>query len=298
MALKQKRHILTGEPVSIIEKAAGRIAERTQEQNSAPRASSVPRAVQDTNVFRSESRSEAEGPAAPIDLAHLQRLGMVTPDQAKSLVAEEFRAIKRPLINMACNVNESQKNANLIMVTSALPKEGKTFCAINLAMSIAMEMDHTVLLVDADVVRPSVLTTLGVKASGGLTDLLQDERADPADYIIRTSVENLSVLPAGKGHVRATELLASRGMSNLMSELATRYANRIIIFDSPPLLPTTEARELARQMGQVVVVVEAETTTQKALMQALSYVDGCANVSLVYNKANASMGGNYSYYGT
>ncbi len=223
---------------------------------------------------------------------------MVTADGGRNPVAEEFRAIKRPLIDNAfAQDGRAVNRSNLIMVTSALPGEGKTFTAINLAISIAMELDHTVLLIDADVARPSVLRTLGLKAEAGLMDVLLDAKLDVADVLLKTNIDTLSILPAGKSTRHATELLASQTMSSLLDEIASRYPDRIVIFDSPPLLLTSEARVLASQMGQIVVVVEAETTTMHAVKSALSQIEGCSNVNLVYNKAKSFPGQeDYGYY--
>jgi len=220
-----------------------------------------------------------------INLEQLHRLGMVTPEGGRTPVAEEFRMIKRPLIKHAlAKGGGASRHNNLIMITSALPGEGKTFCAINLAMSIAMELDHTVLLVDADVARPSLLSTLGLPPHRGLMDLLIDDKLDMADVMLRTNVDTLSLLPAGTRTPRATELLASSTMSSLVTEIANRYPDRIVIFDSPPLLLTSESRVLATHMGQIVMVVEAQTTTQHAVKDALHQLEGCPNVNLIYNK--------------
>ena len=233
-----------------------------------------------------------------INLDRLAANNMVTSDGGRNPVAEEFRVIKRPLIDNAFSQDGRPVNRNnLIMVTSALPGEGKTFSAINLAISIAMELDHTVLLVDADVARPSVLRTLGLKSEAGLMDLLLDAKLDMADVLLKTNIDTLTILPAGKNHRHATELLASQTMSSLLDEIASRYPDRIVIFDSPPLLLTSEARVLASQMGQIVVVVEAETTTIHAVKSALSQLEACSNVNLVYNKARDFPGQeNYGYY--
>ena len=233
-----------------------------------------------------------------INLDRLAANNMVTSDGGRNPVAEEFRAIKRPLIDNAFSKDGRPVNRNnLIMVTSALPGEGKTFSAINLAISIAMELDHTVLLVDADVARPSVLRTLGLKSEAGLMDLLLDTSLDMGDVLLKTNIDTLTILPAGKNHRHATELLASQTMSSLLDEIASRYPDRIVIFDSPPLLLTSEARVLASQMGQIVVVVEAETTTIHAVKSALSQLEACSNVNLVYNKARDFPGQeNYGYY--
>jgi len=188
------------------------------------------------------------------------------------------------------------KNGNLIMVTSTLAGEGKTFCAVNLAMSIAMEMDHTVLLVDADVARPAIPNTLGLATEMGLLDVLLDDKLDLADVLIRTNVEKLSVLTAGSKNKHSTELLASQAMSDLLKEIGRRYHDRIVIFDSPPILLTSEARVLASQMGQIVLVVEAENTTQQAVKEALRLLEACDIINLVCNKARSLPGGGYYGY--
>jgi len=242
-----------------------------------------------------QNRTHKEG---TINLEKLRQAGMITPDGEKSPIAEAFRLIKRPLLaNTLHNGSAQTGNHNLIMVTSALAEEGKTFCATNLAMSIAMEMDHTVLLVDADVARPSVLEYLGLEPSPGLLDVLLEDKLDLADVLIRTNVEKLAVLPAGRKHKRATELLGSHAMSDLLKEIAQRYPDRIVIFDAPPLLLTSEAQALASQMGQIVVVVEAETTPQKAVMEALRQIESCDTINFIYNKARPFPGGDfYGYY--
>ncbi len=229
-----------------------------------------------------------------LDLERLERLGLVTQEGGRTTVAEDFRAIKRPLLRTARS--ETIPNGNLIVVTSALPGEGKTYCAVNLAMSIAMEMDSTVLLVDADVARPSVLKVLGLPTRPGLMDVLLGEQADLSDVILKTNIRTLSVVPAGRADKHATELLASRSMSRLLADIAGRYADRIVIFDSPPLLLTTEASVLAAHMGQVVMVVEAEQTTQHAVKEALQRIQHCPNVNLIYNKSRATADAKYYGY--
>jgi protein-tyrosine kinase len=220
-----------------------------------------------------------------LDLKRMQEIGLVTAAGGRTMLVEDFRIIKRPLIRRAFTPRGPEENpGNLIMVTSSLPGEGKTFCSINLAMSIAMELDHTVLLVDADVARPSVLRTLGLSAQKGLMDLLLDDKADMADVMLRTNVDTLTILPAGTSSPRATELLASQTMTNFVHEIASRYPDRIVIFDSPPLLLTSEAHVLASHMGQIVVVVEAERTTQHAVKESLRQLEGLPNVNLIYNK--------------
>jgi len=233
-----------------------------------------------------------------IDLERLKARGFVTPDAPKSQIADEFRVIKRPIIHNARRTAASAiRNGNLIMVTSALPGEGKTFTAINLALSVAMELDTTVLLVDGDVAHPELPRVLGTPGSPGLLELLTTNELDVSDAIVRTNVDNLSVLPAGAHHRRATELLASEQMAIVLHELATRYPDRIVIFDSPPLLPTTEARALALHMGQIVMVVAADSTRQHAVNLALATIENCDIVLMMLNKADKTdVGTYYGYY--
>ena len=233
-----------------------------------------------------------------IDLERLKARGFVTPDAPKSQIADEFRVIKRPIIhNARRNGASAIRNGNLIMVTSALPGEGKTFTAVNLALSVAMELDTTVLLVDGDVAHPELPRVLGTPGSPGLLELLTSNELDVSDAIVRTNVDNLSVLPAGAHHRRATELLASEQMAVVLHELATRYPDRIVIFDSPPLLPTTEARALAAHMGQIVMVVAADSTRQHAVNLALATIENCEIVLMMLNKADKTdVGTYYGYY--
>jgi exopolysaccharide/PEP-CTERM locus tyrosine autokinase len=231
---------------------------------------------------------------ADINLVRMRQRGMVTHESGRTSVAEDFRIVKRHLLNDARA--GAIPHANLVVVTSALPGEGKTYCAVNLAMSISMEKDARALLVDADVARPSVLKVLGLQAERGLMNVLLDGSVELSDVILRTNVPSLSLLPAGPASRHATELLASRNMRRLLEELASRYPDRIIVFDSPPLLLTTEASVLVSQMGQVVMVVEAETTTQAAVQTALQRIEHCRHVNLIYNKSRAFPGAQYYGY--
>lgn len=255
------------------------------------------RAVDDQTV--SSDRTKKTSRTVSIDLGRLDEMGLVSPLQPQSRVMEEFRVIKRPLLQNVRGSGVSHvKNANLIMVTSALVGERKTTSSVSLALSMAMELDRTVLLVDGDVARPSVLRTLGVSSEAGLLDLLVDPSVQISDVLVRTNVEKLTLLPSGRFQPHATELLASEAMARLLAELATRYSDRIIVFDSPPLLITNEARVLAGHMGQIVVVVEAESTKQAAVREALAVIEHCPVKLLVLNKAKrASRPGNFSYYG-
>jgi receptor protein-tyrosine kinase len=176
-----------------------------------------------------------------------------------------------------------------------LPGEGKSFVSLNLAMSIAMEVDCTVLLVDADVVSPAMPGLLDIPVGKGLMDLLVEPQLAFGEVLLRTNVERLALLLAGTPHRGASELLASEAMTRLLQEVSARYPDRIIVFDSPPLLATTESRILASRMGQVVVIVEAERTTHGVLESALSTVESCPVVLTMLNKALETDAG--SYYG-
>lgn len=235
-----------------------------------------------------------------LDLDALSANGIVNPNRPRTQIADQYRVIKRPLIKNAMGRGASEiVNGNLIMVTSALPGEGKSFTAINLAMSIVMEMDNTVMLVDADVARPSVMRMLGLPSSPGLLDIVLDDTRDLSSVLLRTNVDKLTILPSGTPHPRATELLASDVMIRLLEDIATRYADRIIIFDSPPLLLTTEARVLANHMGQIVVVVHAGKTSQSEVRQALTTLEACPVKLLLLNKTSSLFKEGYGYgYGS
>ncbi len=230
-----------------------------------------------------------------IDLESLHARGMVAPNYQKTLIAEEFRLIKRPILKNVADLEGG--NSNLIMVTSALPGEGKSFTAINLAISIAMELDHTVLLVDADVSKPSILKNVGLPAAPGLMDVLSENNIELSEFLLKTNIPKLSILPAGMPHANATEFLASEAMNRLLDEIAQRYSDRIVIFDSPPLIATTEARVLATHMGQIVMVVESGRTPGGALHQALTAVEACPIKMMVLNKSTGEKVGGYYGYG-
>jgi receptor protein-tyrosine kinase len=275
--------------VLALEARAHAPAVRDERRESPTRAARAPRDL---------PRGDESARRINIDFERLRARGFVTPDAGATQIAEEFRVIKRPIIRNALGQAGTRvRNGNLIMVTSALPSEGKTFTSLNLALSIASEVDSTVLLVDGDVAHPSIPGILGAPHGPGLLDLLTRDDLDFADALVKTSIDKLSVLPAGSRHRRSTELLASEQMASLLREMATRYSDRIIIFDSPPLLATTEARVLATNMGQVIMVVAADATSQHAVNQALATIETCEVVLMVLNKASRTdVGTYYGYY--
>jgi protein-tyrosine kinase len=247
-----------------------------------------------------ESAPRRPGPYVTLDLGKLQASGFVTPTGSRTRIAEEFRVIKRPILLRAFATGEERiESGNLMMVTSAKPGEGKTFTAINLAMSMASERDIHVLLVDADVQRPSVFQVLGLPPQKGLLDVLSDSNLNPADVLTRTNIRNLTLMAAGTPSLATTELLASQKMIDLMQDIATRYQDRIIILDAPPVLASSEPSVLALHVGQVILVIEAGKTGRRAVEQTLTYIGGCPNISIVLNKADPGSGrdefGGYGY---
>jgi len=234
-----------------------------------------------------------------IDFARLAERGLLTPDLPQSRIANEFRVAKRPLLNNCIGKSAVPvENARRIMVTSSLPGEGKSYVSLNLAMSIAMERDSTVLLVEGDPTRPSLATLMGMPANKGLIDLLVDPKLDVSDVLIRTNLGRLSFIPAGTRHHHSTELLASKAMENLVNEVASRYEDRILIFDSPPILAAPEPRVLARYMGQIVFVIEAERSSQSIVIEALDALEACPVVMTLLNKTTTQEAGYYYYYGS
>jgi protein-tyrosine kinase len=225
-----------------------------------------------------------------IDLVRLAAMGYLVPAQAQTLLADLLRVIKRPLLQNMRRPPElggPARHGNVVVVTSAVPGEGKTFVATNLAMSIAMEVDHAALLIDGDVLRPAVFNRLGLEPKTGLMDALLDSSVCVTDLIVGTNVPKLTLLSAGTAHDRAEELLASASMDRLVDQLSVLYSDRLIIIDSPPLLVTTESRALAERAGQVVLVVEADRTPREQISRAFDTLSNCPIVLSVLNRSRA-----------
>ncbi len=234
-----------------------------------------------------------------INWRSLAENGFIDNNNAKSQLAEEFRVIKRPLVN---NIQGSENNginrSNLILICSSLPGEGKTFVSINLALSIANERDKSVLLIDADVEKPSISKQLGINSPRGLIEYLEDDKVTFSDILLKTDLPNLSLITAGKRHKYSTELLSSQRMYLFAEEVSRRYKDRIVIFDSPPLLVATQAQILAELVGQVVLVIAAETTPQSVVNESVAKLSNCDVVMTLLNKTRKEIdiyGHNYSY---
>lgn len=234
------------------------------------------------------------GSTARVDLHRLSGLGFVTAESVQSPVAEQFRLIKRSLLaKTARDRAEGLASGNLIMVTSALPGEGKSYVAINLAMAIAMERDRTVLLVDADVAKSDVSRVLDIQCARGLTDLLGAPETDLADVVVETDVPKLTVLPAGRTLPNAPDLFSGPNMRHVIEVIARRYAEHVVIFDSAPLLYASGTSALAALVDQVVMVAEAFRTPQSALREGLAMLDEGPKVTMLLNKSRERI---RSYY--
>jgi protein-tyrosine kinase len=233
-----------------------------------------------------------------LDKIALAERGYLIDNGTRKSIKDEFRKIKRILLNNAFGkAAKTLHHSNLIMVSSAKPNEGKTFVAINLALSIALEQDKTVLLVDADVLRPSVMRELGIEEQLGMIDYLLGKTEQVSDIIYNTDINKLKLIPAGKLHHLSNELLASEKMATLANELANRYPDRIVIFDCPPLIGVTETLVLANLMGQALIVVEESKTSIVDIKAATEHLNENLALGLVLNKAIRSHKDLYGYYG-
>lgn len=292
---------------TLVERAANKLSTAVVDAESASSdqkdvdAAAVPsaRAMEDASRVSPEVKTTSS--YTEINLIKLQVAGYLTPITNRIRLAEEYRIVKRPLLLKALSRGEDKSAIrHLIMVTSALPGEGKTFTAINLAMSMASERDLNVLLMDMDVHQQDLAAELGIGEGPGLIDLIVDKNLDLPDVLVRTNVPNLTVLPSGAQHPQATELIASQRMVELMQDLATRYQDRVIVIDTPPVLSSSEPSVLALHVGQILMVVEMGRTSRRAVEQALPLIGGCEDVSFMLNKTifapNAERFGSYSYY--
>ncbi len=269
-------------------------------------------------VFAEPSQASAShpgpGPAKfsdvrhPVDRQHLRGQGMIVPEGSVTALLEEFRIVKRHILLQAAELRRFHEEdgqgalggaAQRILVCSPLPGEGKTYCAVNLALSMAAEKQGEVLLVDADFAKPSVLTMLGLPGGPGLMDALADASADVADYVLGTDIPGLWVLPAGNATNSDSEFLSSSRTAAVLDRLTQGAPQRIVIFDSPPVLVASPAAELAKYVGQALVIARADRTGQRALEDAISLLSACPNIELLLNASSFSPSGRRfgSYYG-
>jgi exopolysaccharide/PEP-CTERM locus tyrosine autokinase len=297
-------------PIAPVPAAA---APPTLEAAPAPALSAVPRAepeaaraappAREPGTPRPAPVTRAPAPAggfARVDREALREAGFIEPDAPGGALAEEFRIVKRQLLlGSSAQDGPAEEKSRIILVCSAQPDEGKTFCAVNLALSLAAERDDEVLLIDADFPKPEVLSILGLEGGAGLVDALADPLVDPESLIIRTDVRGLSVLPAGRHVPNVTELLASERTREVLARLTRDHPRRIILFDAPPALMASPAAVLATHAGQLLMVVRADKTTESDLREAVGLLSGCDTIRLLLNGAGfAATGRRFgSYYG-
>jgi exopolysaccharide/PEP-CTERM locus tyrosine autokinase len=277
--------------MSFVEKAIRKLQESQTDIAAAAAPASEP-------VAGAAPPTQPRGEAIVIERGTLRAAGLLPPEPDMAMLARQYRKIKQPLIARAVGrgVPRAPKGY-LVMIASAMAGEGKTFTAVNLALSLALEKDLKVLLVDADVAKPNLSQVLGLAKAPGLLDVLRQPELDVETLIHPTDLAPLAVLPAGTGAHEATELLASARMTRLAELLGEKDSRRIVVFDSAPLLQTTESPPLAHVVGQVVVVVRAESTPQPVLLDALKLLEGHPAVSLVLNQSVRSADAAYYYYG-
>ncbi len=252
-----------------------------------------------------EDRSRQATPATACRYGTVDREGLldggyILPDAPVSALAEEFRIIKRQLLLKVSGRGELPADKRqTILVCSAQPDEGKTFCALNLALSLAGERDVEVLLVDGDFAKPEILSILGLEGGPGLIDAIEDEDCDPNALVIETDIKGLSVLPAGRQANDVTELLSSERTKQVLAALTRNHPKRVVIFDSPPALMASPASVLATHVGQVLMIVRADQTTEADLKEAVALLSGCEELSLMLNATGFAVGNRRfgSYYG-
>jgi exopolysaccharide/PEP-CTERM locus tyrosine autokinase len=275
-----------GEQANSLEKAIAKQAE----ESAASSVSEIPTPAPSGNA--------SPGKTLDIDTARLEELGFVTLTNSRRQINEEYREIKRKLLSNAFGpLSKTLPNSNIIMVSSARPSEGKTFTAVNLALSIAAEQDKTVLLVDADVLKPNVLNTLGLKGEKGLMDYLLGEVGELSNIIYKTNIPKLRIIPAGSTHHLSTELLASAVMNQTVNEFSTRYSDRVVIIDTPPLIGINESAILASFAGQAIVVVEEGRSKLQDIEKSVERLNPDMAIGFVVNKSisESEAGGYYGY---
>jgi protein-tyrosine kinase len=229
--------------------------------------------------------------------AMLAASGIALPSAGFSRQVEEFRSIKRQMLASVLRGASSDSANRLVMVTSAVPSEGKTHVSINLALATAYERDYSVLLVDADAHRHSLVSRLGINSDKGWLDTLTDDSVKLSDVIIGTNIPNLTIMPAGKVRSEIPELMSSRKMTDMLRQLVTENPNRLVIFDSLPCLVSTEPTILASHVGQVLFVVAASETSKNEIESSLRLLEGCPSINLILNKGDPLLIDQFGKYG-
>ena len=288
--------------MSVVEKAIRKLQKQREQSAAEAHAaagSQTAEAPQPSEPAAAQAAPQGGSPpVAILDRVTLRSAGLMPPEEETDLITRQYRKIKHPLVAKAMGRGVPREpKGYLIMIASAMSGEGKSFTALNLALNLSLEKEVEVLLVDADAPKPQLSHVLGLANAPGLLDALRDPHCDIESLIRPTNVRSLSFLPVGAGADDATELLSSARMERVAALLGQRNSHRIVVFDSPPLLQTTESPALARVAGQIVVVVRAEITPQPVLLDALHTLQGHPAVSLVLNQSMQSGAAPYYYYG-
>lgn len=242
-------------------------------------------------------RIDFTSPRQKIDRDRLEEQGLIIPESGSSRLLEEFRILKRQVMQSATSGGNGY--GQRVLVCSPLPGEGKTFTACNLALAMAVEKDSEVVLVDADFAKPSVLSTLGLSGGKGLMDALSDPSIAVEDCVIRTDMPGFSVLPAGTQTEHDSEYLGSERTHDVLARLTQGAPNRLVIFDSPPALAASPAAELADHVAQALLIARADKTSRSSLEDAVSLLADCQDIKLVLNATSFSPSGRRfgTYYG-
>jgi exopolysaccharide/PEP-CTERM locus tyrosine autokinase len=286
--------------MSVVEKAIRKLQKQREQSAEESRIAAASQTAEAPQAGEPTPSRAAAAPAGAVilDRATLRSAGLMPPEEELDIIARQYRKIKHPLVARAMGRGVPREpKGYLIMIASAMSGEGKSFTAMNLALSLSLEKDVTVLLVDADAPKPHLTRVMGLATAPGLLDVLRDPQLDVESLIHATNVRSLSFLPLGVCGDDATELLSSARMERAAALLGQRDSHRIVVFDSPPLLQTTESPALAHVAGQIVVVVRADSTPQPVLLDALNTLQGHAPVSLVLNQSTQSGTAPYYYYG-
>lgn len=285
--------------MSLFEQAIARLRNQATANSAVPLGTKPPASPDSSPEHGTAPASVPLEPAKRIavDADGLRAQGY-SPEEGKARqFADHYRRIKRPLIDKALSGTPSLGESRVMMITSALPGDGKTFTSINLALSMALERDISVLLVDCDVVRGHVSGIFGLKDDKGLVDALIDESLDIESLVVGTNHRGLSILPAGSHTEETTELLSSNRMRQLIASLCSRVPRRLLLLDSPPLLITNEGRALTKLAGQVVLVVRAGHTPRQAVIDAIALFDPRQAGGIILNEVKMARSEGYGYYG-
>ncbi len=234
---------------------------------------------------------------ALIAASALVQTGLIEGKTARNRVSEEFRLVQSQVLRAAFAQPGGEAGfTNLLMVTSARPKEGKTFTALNLAASIARQGDRQVLLVDADAKHGSLCDALGLSQAPGLLDLALAPLLDPLPFLRPTEIGMLSFLPVGHHRGERPELFASDQMVRAMQSLGRRFADRLVILDVSPCLSTSDPATLAPVVGQILFVIEAERTQRDEVEASLDLIQTCPTITLLLNKVRMSTPRSFGVY--